>query len=286
LNAFLGGFLLIEFCGVVGVITGHYCGNRIALGIGLIVIVYGILQTIGHFLGVYVIPENRVAKAARIADLLDLSGNERILDVGTGRGLHAIEFAKRLTTGKVVAIDIWHEHLRSTLKHYDFTSHTLGHSLQRTLENAEIEQVAHKVSFRNMDANDLQFDENFFDVAICGYILQHLHAGGRRRGDEQKLCCMKKIYKILKPEGRVVIFEAVHKGFTNFLAFTPFVYLFSRWLTEDYWRQILQNAGFKIEYTEVSQGNVVLVGRKQKGHRGIPNFGRLLSWDVLLVPSI
>lgn len=265
MNAFLGSFLLIEFCGVVGVITGHYWGNRIVLSIGLIVIVYGILQTIGHFLGVYVIPENRVAKAARIADLLNLSGNERILDVGTGRGLHAIQFAKRLTTGKVVAIDIWNEDLRSTLKHYDFTSHTFGHSLQRTLENAEIERVAHKIDFQNMDANDLQFDEDFFDVAICGYILQHLHAGGRRKGDEQKLRCLQKIYEVLKPEGRVVIFEAVHKGFTNLLAFTPFVYLFSRWLTEGYWRQILQDAGFKIEYTEVSRGNIVLVGGKSKG---------------------
>ena len=262
LKAFLGSFLLIEFCGVVSVIAGHYSGHQVWLTIGLIVIVYGILQTVGHFLGVYVIPENRVAKAARIAESLNLSGDESILDVGTGRGVHAIEFAKYLTTGKVVAIDIWNRDLRSPLKHYDFTAHAFGHSLQRTLKNAEIEQVAHKISFQNMDANNLQFDENSFDAAICGYILQHLHAGGRRRGDEQKRRCLKRIYKILKPEGRVVIFEAVHKGFTNFLAFTPFVYLFSRWLTEDYWRQILQDAGFKVEYTEISRGNIVLVGRK------------------------
>jgi ubiquinone/menaquinone biosynthesis C-methylase UbiE len=254
--------LLIESFGAAGVVAGHYSGSRIWLSIGLIVIFYGIFQTVGHFLGVYVIPENRVARATRIAELLNLSGSEIILDVGTGRGLHAIAFARHLTTGKVVAIDIWDEHLRSTLKHYDFTSYSFGHSFQRTLENAEIEQVAHKISFQNMDANNLQFDDNSFDIAICGYILQHLHAGGKRRGDEQKRRCLRRIYRILKPEGCIVIFEAVHKGFTNFLAFTPFVYLSSRWLTEDYWRQILHDAGFKIEYTEVSRGNIVLVGRK------------------------
>jgi ubiquinone/menaquinone biosynthesis C-methylase UbiE len=254
--------LLIEFCGGISVIAGYYRGHKIWLDIGLIVIVYGIFQTVGHFLGVYVIPENRVTKAARIADMLNLSGNEKILDVGTGRGLHAIEFAKRLTAGKVIAIDIWNKRLRSTLKHYDFTSYSFGHFLQRTVENANIEQVAHKISFQNMDANNLQFDENSFDVAICGYILQHLHADSRRKGDEQKRRCLERIYNILKPAGRVVIFEAVHQGFTNFLAFTPFVYFFSRWLTEYYWRQILQDSGFRIEYTEVSRGNIVLIGRK------------------------
>ena len=241
---------------------GYYRGHKIWLAIGLIVIAYGIFQTVGHFLGVYVIPENRVTKAARVANMLNLSGSESILDIGTGRGLHAIEFAKRLTTGKVVAIDIWDKSFRSTLKNYDFTSYSFGHSRQKTIENAEIERVAHKIELQHMDANNLQLDEHSFDVIICGYILQHLHAGGRRRGNEQKIRCLARIYKILKPGGRVIIFEAVHKGFTNFLAFTPFVYLFSRWLTEDYWHQILQDSGFRIVYTEVSRGNIILVGEK------------------------
>jgi cyclopropane fatty-acyl-phospholipid synthase-like methyltransferase len=36
-----------------------------------------------------------------------LRGDETVLDVGYGRGLHLIGAAKRLTTGKAPGVDIW-----------------------------------------------------------------------------------------------------------------------------------------------------------------------------------
>ena len=41
-----------------------------------------------------------------IAKLLELKGNEYVLDVGSGTGRTAVQIAKRLTTGKLVGIDI------------------------------------------------------------------------------------------------------------------------------------------------------------------------------------
>jgi methylase of polypeptide subunit release factors len=40
-------------------------------------------------------------------ELASLRGSERILDVGTGRGLLAVGAARRLPSGGVVAVDIW-----------------------------------------------------------------------------------------------------------------------------------------------------------------------------------
>ncbi len=42
-----------------------------------------------------------------LLDQLPIQGNERILDIGCGRGLLLIGAAQRLTTGKAIGIDIW-----------------------------------------------------------------------------------------------------------------------------------------------------------------------------------
>src|ERR1700722_2676471 len=43
----------------------------------------------------------------RLVTALALSGNERVLDAGCGRGLALIACAKKLTTGETVGIDLW-----------------------------------------------------------------------------------------------------------------------------------------------------------------------------------
>jgi cyclopropane fatty-acyl-phospholipid synthase-like methyltransferase len=42
-----------------------------------------------------------------VIDALGLRGNERVLDVGCGRGLLLIEAAKRLPEGEAVGLDLW-----------------------------------------------------------------------------------------------------------------------------------------------------------------------------------
>jgi hypothetical protein len=65
------------------------------------------------------------------------------------------------------------------------------------------------------------------------------------------------------------VFELVHTGWTNVLAWTPLGYaisaLLSRRLTVEYWKGLLQRAGFAVESEETKRGNVVLVGRRPDG---------------------
>ena len=49
----------------------------------------------------------KVRERETYLDLLAWRGDERVLDVGCGRGLFLIGAAKRLTTGQAVGIDIW-----------------------------------------------------------------------------------------------------------------------------------------------------------------------------------
>src|SRR5579864_4500348 len=75
--------------------------------------VCGVLALIGLFflaVGAVMVWSSRVAKLRlrdRLLDSLGLRGDERVLDVGCGRGLLAIGAAKRLKNGKVTGIDLW-----------------------------------------------------------------------------------------------------------------------------------------------------------------------------------
>ena len=63
-------------------------------------------------------------------NMLRWRGDERVLDVGTGRGLLLIGAARRLTTGTATGIDVWS------------TKDLSGNSLARTQANIDVEGVA------------------------------------------------------------------------------------------------------------------------------------------------
>ncbi len=49
----------------------------------------------------------KIKEAKRFLDTYDWKGDEKVLDVGCGRGLMLISAAKRLITGTAVGVDIW-----------------------------------------------------------------------------------------------------------------------------------------------------------------------------------
>ena len=64
-----------------------------------------------------------------LLDTLALRGDERLLDVGCGRGMVLILAAKRLPAGRAVGVDLWS------------TVDQSGNREQATLRNAELEGV-------------------------------------------------------------------------------------------------------------------------------------------------
>lgn len=123
----------------------------------------------------------------RILATAELRGNERVLDLGTGRGLLAVGAAKRLREGHVVAVDIW--------KREDLSSNTR----ERTEAVIKAEGVADRVEIREADATSLPFDDESFDIVVSNLCIHNIsNAGGRRRAIEE-------VARVLKPGGRAVI---------------------------------------------------------------------------------
>lgn len=115
------------------------------------------------------------------------TGDERVLDVGTGRGLLLIGAARKLTSGRATGIDIWSKQDLS------------GNSAEKTLRNIESEGVSERVEIKNDDATKMSFPDGGFDVVLSNLCLHNIPSNAGR----EQAC--REILRVLKPGGRAII---------------------------------------------------------------------------------
>src|SRR5215211_4228755 len=124
------------------------------------------------------------------ADLLDglkLRGDERILDMGCGRGAVLLMAAQHLTTGRAVGVDLWRSVDQS------------GNSPAATQRNAVAEGVADRVDLHTGDMTALPFEDNSFDVVVSSLAIHNIRGrAGREKAIDEAV-------RVLRPGGRLLI---------------------------------------------------------------------------------
>jgi SAM-dependent methyltransferase len=130
----------------------------------------------------------------RMLNMLRWRGDERVLDVGTGRGLLLIGAARRLTTGTAIGIDIWS------------TKDLSGNSLERTQTNIDVERVQDKIELKSDDARKLSFPDASFDVVLSNLCIHNIP------GAEGRALACREIARVLKPAGSALISDFVNTG--------------------------------------------------------------------------
>lgn len=146
-------------------------------------------------MGLWMIWSSRVGKVRgreRLLDRIPWTGEERVLDVGCGRGLMLVGAARRLRTGKAVGVDIWQAEDLS------------GNRPEATLENARCENVADRVEVRTADMRELPFPDASFDVVVSSAAIHNLYAAA----DREK--AIREIVRVLAPGGRALIDDIRH----------------------------------------------------------------------------
>lgn len=136
----------------------------------------------------------KLKQREKILGMVDWKGNEKVLDIGTGRGLLMIGTAKRLTTGKAVGIDIWR------------SSDLSNNSKDFAEANANIEGVGSKTEVLNQDITKTTFANEEFDVIVSNLCLHNI-----KNREQRKNACME-ITRILKRGGTGIISDFKHIG--------------------------------------------------------------------------
>lgn len=130
----------------------------------------------------------------RLADGLELEGDEAVLDVGCGRGMVLNTIARRLNRGRVTGVDIWSSHDQS------------GNDIEVTRRNAELEGVAERVVLETGDMRDLPFADSTFDVIVTNAAVHNLKAS------EDRAKALAEMWRVTRSGGRFVLADIAHSA--------------------------------------------------------------------------
>lgn len=119
----------------------------------------------------------------RILQAAGVKTGKHVLDVGTGKGLLAIQAAK--WGASVVAIDKWS---RADLS---------GNGRKAFLKNAAEEGVQNKVKLFDGDARKLPFQKDVYDAVVSNFVIHNL--------TKDRETAVKEMWRVLKPGGLLVI---------------------------------------------------------------------------------
>jgi ubiquinone/menaquinone biosynthesis C-methylase UbiE len=122
----------------------------------------------------------------RVLDQAGLKGDERLLDLGCGRGAVLIAAARRLPAGHAAGADLW-------------TKDQSGNSPEATLANAAAAGVADRVEVHTADMTALPFADGSFDVVTSAMAIHNIPSPeGRYRAVDEAM-------RVLRPGGQVLI---------------------------------------------------------------------------------
>jgi ubiquinone/menaquinone biosynthesis C-methylase UbiE len=128
----------------------------------------------------------------RELDRLALRGDERLLDLGCGRGAVLIAAARRLPAGRAVGIDLWRSRDQS------------GNNIEVTRANARAAGVFDRVELQTADMTELPFPDASFDVVVSALALHNIPTGeGRERAVDEAM-------RVLRPGGRLLLADFRH----------------------------------------------------------------------------
>jgi SAM-dependent methyltransferase len=179
----LAAFAAIGAASLVAAIASWWNGR----GPGAVLIFYAVFFLSNALSFLYTTRRGKFQVWDEILDELHLAGNERVLDMGCGRGAVLVAVARRLTTGRVIGIDLWSTRDQS------------GNSRETTMRNATLEGVTDRIEIETGDMRALPFPEASFHVVVSSLAIHNIRSNAARAR------AVAEAWRVLRPGGRLVL---------------------------------------------------------------------------------
>jgi arsenite methyltransferase len=151
----------------------------------------GTLLVIEALLFLFYVKVGKYHHRDRMLSLYQWRGDERVLDVGCGRGLLLAGAAKRLAalngSGAATGIDIW--------SNQDMG----GNSEAATRHNLELEGISDRCTLLGVPAQEMTFADGTFDVIVSNLCLHNIYDREKRRQAVQQIA------RVLRPGGVAIL---------------------------------------------------------------------------------
>jgi ubiquinone/menaquinone biosynthesis C-methylase UbiE len=188
--------------------------------------------------------------AANMAGLLELRGDEQVLDVACGTGHAALAVARRLPRGRVTATDFSHG------------------MLEQARRKAAASNIVN-IEFLERDMTALGFPLASFDIAICSFGIFFVEDMDRQ---------LSHIASVVKSGGRVMISSFVENYFSPLKEmFSARIESFGVAPHPQTWKRIANEEGARALFTRAGMRNITITKK---------NVGYYLSsaedwWDIV-----
>jgi arsenite methyltransferase len=157
------------------------------LVLGIICLVYAVYMLLSTTSYIYTTRHGKFQVWAQLLSQLRLHGEERVIDLGCGRGAVLLMVAKLLPNGRAIGVDLWK------------TSDQSGNAKEVTQRNAELEGVAERIELYTADMQKLPFADGSFDVVLSSLAIHNIQdANGR-------LQTISEAVRVLKPGGQLLL---------------------------------------------------------------------------------
>jgi ubiquinone/menaquinone biosynthesis C-methylase UbiE len=179
-------FTVIGAAGAVGAVVAWRAGDRRLTAIMSFYAVFFLGNAISFS---YTTRRGKFIVWSHILDGLRLRGDERVLDMGCGRGAVLNAVAKRLTSGRATGLDLWSTRDQS------------GNASDITRQNAVLEGVIDRVTIATGDMRSLPFGDGSFDLVVSSLAIHNIS------GRSERAKAVAEAWRVLKPGGRLVIVD-------------------------------------------------------------------------------
>ncbi|MDE3074829.1 MAG: class I SAM-dependent methyltransferase [Chloroflexota bacterium] len=167
--------------------SGARAGRRVLPAIELVSSLT-LLGTVAIY--VHATRHGKFAVWAGLLESLPLHGDERVLDMGCGRGAVMTIVAKLVPQGRVVGLDLW-------------TADQSGNSPEATRRNLEAEGVIDRCQVMTGNMTAMPLPDASFDLVVSSMAIHNIDQF--RRSKQGCLQAVNEAVRVLKPGGRLMI---------------------------------------------------------------------------------